>query len=207
MDTTENETIIQNLFIPFLLFVFMDLDKAIKQRHSARRFKSQKPDWREIMKAIDSARLAPLAGNIPTVKFILVSDAEKIAQLAEAAMQDFISTAHYVVVVCSDKKQLTRSYDERANKYSSQQAGAAIENFLLKIADLGLATCWVGAFSDSAVKRVLQLPEDIDVEAIFPIGYELKKSQQRMKPSLDSVLYFNIWKNKYMTKIRKPEAK
>jgi len=185
----------------------MDLDKAIKERHSARRFRIKKPDWRVIIEAVEAGTKAPLAGNIPTVKFILVSDKEKIAELAEAATQDFVATAHHVVVVCSDKTQCVRSYDERGGIYSRQQAGAAIENFLLKLTDLGLATCWIGAFSEETVKRALQIPDDIDVEALFPIGYEMEKTKQKTKPNLDSVLFFDVWKNKYMRPMRKPEAR
>jgi len=185
----------------------MDLDKTIKERHSTRRFSSKNVNWRDVIKAVDAARLAPLAGNIPTLKFIVVLDDEKISQLAEASQQDFVSQAQYVVVVCSDKSNSERSYDERADKYSKQQAGAAIENFLLKITELGLATCWIGFFVEEQIKRILQIPDNIDVEALFPIGYELPpKSKQRIKPNLDNVLYFDTWKNKYMEKWKKPEA-
>lgn len=185
----------------------MDLDKAIKERHSARRFKSKKPDWKKIIEAIESGNKAPLAGNIQTVKFILVSDKEKIAELAEAATQDFVATAEYILVVCSDNDQIKRSYDERGEKYSRQQAGAIIENFLLKITELGLATCWVGFFSEETVKNSLQIPDEVEVEAMFPIGYEMPpSSKQRKKPDLDDVLYFDVWKNKYMKPIKKPEA-
>jgi nitroreductase len=193
------------LYLPFFT-QNMQLDKAIKERHSVRRFSTKKVNWRDILKAIDFAKLAPLAGNIPTVKFIVVLDDDKIKQLANACQQDFVGTVQYIVVICSDPKQCVRSYDERGKKYSTQQAGAAIENFLLKITDLGLATCWVGAFSDEQVKRILEIPEDIEVEGIFPIGYEMPpKSKQKIKPSLDSTLYFNTWKNKYMKALKKPE--
>jgi nitroreductase len=185
----------------------MNLDKAIKTRHSVRRFSPNKVNWRDILKAIDSARLAPLAGNIPTLRFIVVLDDDKIQQLAEASQQDFIAQAQYVVVVCSVSEQCVRSYDERGRKYISQQAGASIENFLLKLTELGLGTCWIGAFSDEQVKRILQIPENVAVEGIFPVGYEMPpKSKQRSKPSLDSILYFNTWKNKYMKALKKPEA-
>ena len=185
----------------------MELDKAIKERHSARRFTSKKPDWRDILKALDIARLIPLAGNIPTLKFIVVDDKEKIEKLSEASQQDFVGTAKYIIVFCSDITNPERIYEERAKKYSAQQAGSAIQNFLLKITELGLSTCWIGAFSDDEVKRILQIPENIEVEALFPIGYEMPpKSKQRVKPDLDKILYFNIWKNKYMIPLRKPEA-
>ncbi|OGJ19056.1 hypothetical protein A3K73_01920 [Candidatus Pacearchaeota archaeon RBG_13_36_9] len=184
----------------------MDLDKAIRERHSVRRFKTKKPDYVKILEAIDAANKAPLAGNIPTIKFLLVSDKEKIQQLAEAAAQDFVATVHYVVVVCSDTANCTRTYEERGELYSTQQAGASIENFLLKITDLKLATCWVGAFSEKMVGRILQIPPDIKVEGIFPIGYEMGATKQRTKPFINSIVYFDFWGNEYMKPKRKPEA-
>ena len=177
----------------------MDFDKTIKERHCARKFKTtKKPNYREVLAAIDAASKAPLAGNIYSVKYILVQDNEKIRALAIAAQQKFIEEVDYVIVVCSDKKDLVRSYYKRAESYSKQSAGAAIENLFLKLTDLGLNTCWIGAFSDEIVRRILKIPDDIDVEAIMPIGYELGKGKQQTKPNLDNVLYFDEWKNKFM---------
>jgi nitroreductase len=177
----------------------MDIDHIIKERHCARKFKTtKKPDYRDIISAIEAASIAPLAGNIYAVKYILVQDKEKIKALAIAAQQDFIKDVDYVLVVCSDKKELVRSYYHRGEIYSRQEAGAAIENLFLKITDLGLATCWVGAFSDETVKRILKIPDEIDVEAMMPIGYELGKGKQQTKPNLDNVLFFDEWKNKFM---------
>lgn len=184
----------------------MDLDRCIKERYSCRKFKSKKPSWKDIIEAIEAATKAPYAGNIPTVKFILVSDQEKIRELAEASTQPFVGTVHYIVAICSSPKDCIRSYGERGKRYCKQEIGAAIENFLLKITDLKLATCWIGAFADGQVKKILRLPDDVEPEALFPIGYELGKMSQRKKPDLDNVLYFDFWKNKTMTPIRKPEA-
>jgi nitroreductase len=184
----------------------MELDDCIKKRHSVRTFKAKKPDYGKIFEAIECAIKAPTAGNIPTMKFILVSKKETIQELADAATQDFVSAVHYVVVVCSDNSNCIRSYGDRGEIYSLQQAGSAIQNFLLKIADLGLATCWVGAFSDKTVKRVLKIPNHVRVDGLFPIGYEMGKETQRKKPSLDSSIYFDMWNNEYMKPIRKPEA-
>jgi nitroreductase len=184
----------------------MQLDKSIEKRCSCREFKSKKPDWRKIIKAIDKARLAPLAGNIPSLKFILVSDKDTIKKLSKATNQEFVSQVHYIVVFVSNNKQLVRAYDKRGKRYCRQQAGAAIENFLLKIEDLGLSTCWVGAFADNSVKSILKIPEKLDVEALFPIGYAAQDDKQRKKPELDACLYFDKWDNKYMKPLRKPAS-
>jgi nitroreductase len=188
----------------------MELDKAIEKRRSARRFSSKKPNWRNIIDAVDAANKCPLAGNIYALRFVLVDDKEKILKLADAAQQQFFANIDYAVVVFSDKTQVVRSYGERGERYCRQQAGAAIQNFLLKIIDLGMAACWVGAFVDDEVKRVLEVPqpsEDILVEAIIPVGFDMPKlPAAKRDANLDNILWFNKWKNRQMHEMYKPEA-
>ena len=178
----------------------MELNKVIQSRHSVRKFSDKKPNWRDIIECIDTARYAPMAGNNFSLKFILVDDKETIAKLDEAASQHFLKQAQYVVVFCSIPTQTTRYYGDRGWDYLRQQAGAAMENFLLSIESKGLATCWVGHFLNKKVKEALKIPETVEVEAMFPIGYEHKiAAKPRQKINLDNVLYFNKYKNKKMT--------
>ena len=172
----------------------MELDKAIKGRSSVKKFNSKKPDWRDIIECIDVARYAPMAGGSYSPKFIIVDDPEKIKQIAEASQQHFIATAHYVVVACSNQGRTANAYGKQGEIYSRQQAGSAIQNFLLKIEEVGLSTCWVGYFVESQVKKTLAIPEGINVEAIFPIGFEYEKKRTRKAPiDLDRILYFNSY--------------
>jgi len=172
----------------------MELDKVIKSRKSIRKFKSQKPDYGKIIECIDAARFAPMAGNNFTLKFILIDDKKKIQKIADASQQAFIAQAQYIVVVCSNKERLVNAYEKRGEKFNKQQVGAAIENFLLKIQELGLSTCWVGYFVDEIIKRELKIPDEIEIEALFPIGYEYEKSfTQKHKIDLDAILYFNTY--------------
>ena len=177
----------------------MQLKDAIEQRRSVKRFHHLKPNWRKIIRAIDAARFAPSAGNKFVIKFILVSDEEKIVKLAEASQQDFVGTAKYVVVVVSDDSGLVQSYDERGVRYAAQQSGAAIENFLLALTEQKLVTTWVGYFYDNQVKRILDIPKGLHIEALFPIGKETKiKTKEKRKMDLDKILYFNKFGNKKM---------
>lgn len=189
----------------------MNLDKAIKGRKSVRHFSSKTPNWRKIIECIDAARYAPRAGNIFPLRFVIVNDEKIIEKLAEAAQQSFIAEARYVVVVCSDKKLMLSSFEDRTEKYIRQQAGASIQNFLLKIEEAGLETCWIGHFVDYLVKEAIGASGDVEVEAMFPIGKEATKmgaGRDEKYPviDLDNVLYFNKWKNKRMKKTRVIEA-
>ena len=172
----------------------MELDKAIKSRSSVRKFNSKKPDWRDIIECIDAARYAPMAGGSYSVKFIHVDDPEKIRNIAEACQQSFVGTVHYVVIACSNPGRTINSYGKQGEVYLRQQAGAALQNFLLKIEESGLSTCWVGYFVENQIKRELKIPEGTNVEAIFPIGFEYEKNRtKKARIDLDRILYFNSY--------------
>lgn len=172
----------------------MELDKAIKNRHSVRKFSNKKPEWRNVIECIDAVRYAPMAGNNFVLKFILVDNAEKISKIAEYADQSFIAKAKFVVVVCTNPSRPKNLYGENGEKWARQQAGAAIENFLLKIEDFKLGACWVGYFDEEKVKHELKIPDELFVEAVIPVGYELEKSKTRKaKIDLEKFLYFNSY--------------
>lgn len=178
----------------------MDLIKAIKARRSVNKFSNKTPDWRKIVRAIDSARYAPSAGNIFNMKFVLVSDEQKIKEIAKATQQNFVYSAKYIVVAVSDDSKLVKMYKEKGVRYSSQQAGAAIENFLLALTEFGLETTWVGYFYEDEVRDALNIPEGHVIEAVFPIGLALKstKKESVKKIELENTLYFDKWGNKLM---------
>ena len=185
----------------------MDLNKAIHSRRSVKKFSSQKPDWRDIIEAIDSVRYAPMAGGNYSLRFILVDNKEKIIKIADSAQQDFIKKVDFIVVACSKPSRTINSYGKDGEVYFRQQAGAAIENFLLSVQNYGLGTCWIGHFVESEVKKLLAIPDDVHVEALFPIGYEFKKPRTKKVPiDLDKILYFNKYGDKKMVPAKRFDA-
>ena len=186
----------------------MNFDTVLKKRCSIRKYSTAKVSLHEITKVAEASRFSPMAGNIHTVRLIIINEEKKKAELAEAAMQQyFIADAPYLIVICSDITQLSRSYKNQAEKYARQQAGAAIENMFLKATDLGLATCWVGAFDEKKVKTILNIPQNIHVEAILPIGRSTKKPRKaKKKPDLKMIAYFNKWGQGEIKPAKKPPA-
>jgi len=174
----------------------MKLDDAIDKRRSIRKFSSKKVRWDYLLEAIDAALKAPFAGNMNNLKFIIVQDQELINRLAECCQQDWINDASYVVVLCGDYSKLETVYQDRHDKYAKQHAGAAIENFLLKITDLKLASCWIGAFTENYIREALKIPENIEIEAILPVGYPKPaiKIKKPRKAPLEKIIRWDAWK-------------
>lgn len=177
----------------------MGFESLAKKRASIKRYSDKKVKIETVMKLIETANLAPSPGNLPIVRYLIVENKDSIKRIAEACMQDFIEEANLLIIICSDSNQTKIMYDKRAKTYVKQHVGAAIENLLLHITELGLASCWVGAFSDTIIKTMLKIPDDIEIEAILPLAYPSKidKTTQKKKPSLGSRVFFEIYNNKF----------
>ena len=180
----------------------MQLKDAIEKFHNVKRFSQKKPDWRDIVECIDTARYAPMAGDNFTLKFILIDDHETIQKLAQYSQQQFIQDTQYVIVICSNPKRTKTLYKERGEKYVTGQAGAAIQNILLSLTEKKLNTYWVRHFVDSMIKTELKIPQDIEIEALLPIGYEFGKTKKKEKIDLNAILYFKKWRNKRLKPLK-----
>ena len=174
----------------------MNFDKVIEKRRSVKSFKDKRVSWKLILEAIDAAIHGPFANNHNNLMFIIVENADTIKKIAEAADQDWINDAGVVVAVCSNIEPLEQLYNERGRIYARQQAGAAIETFLLKAVDLGLAGCWVGSYDDEKLRAILNIPNEIQIEAIIPAGYEAGKTSGKRKRDLDTVIYWEVWEQR-----------
>lgn len=180
----------------------MDFKETIKKRVSIRKYSDKKPKIEDVVKAIENANLAPSPGNLAILRYLIIENPDKIEKIAGACQQEFIKEAKILVVFLSDSKDTEIMYDKRAKKYIKQHVGAAAENFLLSLTDMGLVSCWIGAWSDVTLRDILVIPDNVEIEAIFPVAYQMKieKKKQKIKPKIESRLYFEVWKNKY----RKP---
>ena len=172
----------------------MDFNHVVKKRKSVRDFSKKKVDWRHILEAVESALEGPYAGNFNHIKFIIIEDFGRIKEISAMSEQGWIANASAIIVVCNDETNLENLYGERGRIFSRQQAGAAIQSFLLKLTDIGIGSCWVGAYDDKNLKQKLNIPENIQIEAVIPVGYEDKPGKEKKeKRSLESALYWEQW--------------
>lgn len=173
----------------------MELDKVIKERRSVRYFENKEVSLDDISKILDCARLSPSSGNVQNWSFIIVKD--KINEIAELSYdQNWIKTSSCLIVVCSRMKEISKLYgDKGKNLFAIQNCAIASYAIMLKAKDLGIGSCWIGAFDYDAVKELLDIGKDIDVQAIIALGYG-RSAPRYEREILDSIVYFEKWKNK-----------
>jgi nitroreductase len=166
----------------------MDVSVAIKGRRSVRSYKDLEIENDKIDKILEAGRLSPSANNRQKWKFIVVKNAETKKKLASAAMnQSFIGQAPVVLVACAteSKAVMTCGHPTYAVDLS-----IAFAYMLLQAYELGLGTCWIGAFSEDEVKSVLGVPQHVRVVALSPLGYPATEALGRTRKSLDEIICF-----------------
>jgi len=150
----------------------MDVIEVILKRRSVRKFKEKEVPKEKIEKLKEALIWAPSAGNLQARKFYFVFDKETNKKLAKAALnQNFIAEAPLVVVGCCDLKKISWYGERGRNLYTICDVSAAIENLLLVATSEGLGTCWVGAFDESEVSKILNLSKNEKPIVIVPVGF------------------------------------
>jgi nitroreductase len=170
----------------------MNIIDIIKNRRSVRDFTDQEIPEDAANILIEAIRWAPSAGNLQSRKFYFVFNKDIRNKLAQAGLKpgfvSFIANAPLVIVACVDYR-LASQYKERGKLlYCIQDCAASVQNLLLAAHDLGLGTCWVGAFKEETLREILGLPENLRPVAIVPVGYPARtpKAPERL-PVADAV--------------------
>jgi len=166
----------------------MDVFTAISQRRSVRAYKAIEVEEEKLKKILEAARLSPSASNRQEWKFIVVRNKETKKKLARAAFgQSFIGEAPVVLVACGTESKAIMACGQPAYTVDVSIACAFM---ILQACDLGLGTCWIGAFKEDEVKKLLKIPDSVRVVAMLPLGYPDEGPSQRSRKGLDQIICF-----------------
>lgn len=134
----------------------------------------------EIGFILSCAGTAPSAGNREAWDVLVVTDQELKWALAQAAFdQPHVEQAPVLFVVCANYIRSMSRYGERGILYAVQDATIAATYMMLAVHAQGLSSCWTGAFEESEVKGILDLPQHIRPIAILAAGRESDTTRER----------------------------
>lgn len=169
----------------------MNIEKIISERFSCRGYKNKKISNKDLNIILEAGIKAPNAGNLQAWKFVVVDKEEIKEQITKVALdQRWMMQAPLFIVICSDLNKLRRYYLAKYKLYAVQDTSLAAENIMLMAFSMKIKSCFVGAFDDNAVKRILRLPDHIEPYCIITLGYSNERKTSK-RNSLNYYLSFN----------------
>lgn len=149
--------------------------ELVKDRYSVRSFKKDAIEGEKLDAIIEAGRVAPTACNNQPQKIYIVKSEEKLNALSGVCR--FTFGAPTILVIGYDKERDWKN--KLMPGYGSGETDAAIvcTHMMLAAWELGIGSCWVGYFNADDVARALELPENIVVTAMLPIGYPAENAE------------------------------
>lgn len=172
----------------------MNVYDAIRIRKSVRSFQKKEVPDEVLYRILSAARLAPSARNRQEWRFVIVKNPETRRKLAEAAKkQMFIAEAPIVIACCAEAEDLNYVMTCGQLAYPIDLA-IIIDHITIIAAAEGLGTCWIGAFYEEEVKKILNIPEKKRVVQLLPLGYPTDISiVEKNRLPLEKIVKYEKW--------------
>lgn len=158
----------------------MDVFEAVEKRFSVRKFKSDPIPPQVLTRVLEAARRAPSWANEQATRYILVTDPQQKALLAQTLTHRnpssrAIEAAPVLIGLCY-VKGASGYYKGKAltsleGKWGFFDAGLAAAQLTLAAVAEGLGTVHVGALDIEKAAALLDVPDDVQFLELIPLGY------------------------------------
>ncbi|MDD3243323.1 MAG: nitroreductase family protein [Eubacteriales bacterium] len=166
----------------------MTVWESIQARKSIRAYTDEPVGEEALRRILEAGVIAPSAANRQTWRIIAVRDADTRQKMMEACNgQTMVGQAPVVLVVCAGEDRPMPCGQHTA----PVDCSIALSFMMLEATELGLGTCWLGAFSQEKVKDVLDIPEDYQVVAVSPLGHPAAQGRPRDRKAFEDIVSYD----------------
>ena len=147
----------------------MDLLKLMSDRYSCRRYSPEIVKDEDILKILEAGRIAPTAHNEQPQRIYVVKSEEGKEKLMKDFKFNFKAPCYLVCGYNIDeawKNPLDNDKDS-----GEVDISIVMTHMMLMAEELGLATCWIGYMDPEAIRKNLEIPENIKIVGVFSLGY------------------------------------
>jgi nitroreductase len=115
---------------------------------------------------------------------------ESLKQLIEVGVMDWPDEVLDSVVLGSDLFAPYRLGEQVMTIRAGEQVMIAVAYMTLEAVNQGLGTCWVGAMSPKDAHKVMNLPDNLFVQALIPLGYPDEDPKPRPRKDFDEIVFW-----------------
>jgi nitroreductase len=166
----------------------MEVMQAILDRRSIRKYDSRPIEQEKLDKIAEAFRQSPSARNAQNWKMIIVRSPylkERIKK-ATLAQNAFIDEAPVMLVYVGTNPGVMSN----GHRADSIDLSIGVSYSILEAWELGLGTCWMASYREDWVREALDLPEDMSVVAITPLGYPAEQPDAKPRKPLAEVVEY-----------------
>lgn len=166
----------------------MEVFHCIRKRREIRDYLEKPIPPEALKKILESGRLAPSSKNTQPWHFIVIRKKEtlrKISQLTPTG--EHIGRAPLAIALFMENAKLPEVDGARA-----------MQNMMLAAWELGVGSCWVTNFDETAVKQALGVPNHLKLITVAPFGYpvEPRTTRKKKRKTLDEIVHYDRWGKK-----------
>ncbi|MFC0414018.1 nitroreductase family protein [Cytobacillus solani] len=169
----------------------MEVIEAVKTRRSTRSFDPRVLPT-EIMKDIENAILnSPSGSNAQESHFVIVQDERQIKNMKRFA-PGLSGNPAAIVVLCSNANEsFIRGGKDSEEVLRFVNLGIAAAYILLTAHSDGVGNCPVRSFHKESIKRILDLPPEIEPELLISLGYADRPPRPKTSKHVQEVISFD----------------
>jgi nitroreductase len=149
--------------------------EKIISRRTTRKFEQKQVPKEVLERCVDAARLSPCGSNRQPLKYVIVDDEEQLKKvfkatrwagsLPEYSPADNEAPSAYVAILL----------DKNIRERPGHDAGIAAMSISMVAFDDGVASCMLGGIDRAVLRKVLEVPEHLDILMLVALGYAAEK--------------------------------
>jgi nitroreductase len=139
----------------------MDVFDAVKTVLAVRQYKPDPIPDDALHRIVEAGRLTGSASNRQPWHFVVVTEPDTIKELGRLVTTGpYIEAAPAAIVVATEN-----------SSWGLSDASRAIQSMLLTAWGEGIGSNWAGGPGMAQLKPLLNIPDELDVIAVLPLGY------------------------------------
>jgi nitroreductase len=162
------------------------IDKVLNRR-SIRKYKNEPVSEAAMQNILEAGRLAPSATNMQPWHFVIARDKRTKEAFSYGGFNKFVSNASFIIL------GFYRQSEVIIEKLSLMDVTIALQNMVIAACVQGIGSCWMGAFDESKLREILNIPADSRLVGAISFGIPDENPNQPTKKQLGEIFHFDKW--------------
>lgn len=167
----------------------MEFIDVINERYSVRGYLDKEVEQEKLEYVLKTATIAPTGVNNQPFKVYVINAKKYKDELSKIYSAEWFVEAPYVLaVVALRNESWVRPWDSK--NISDIDATIVMDHIILAATDVGLGTCYIGAFKKYRAHQFLELDENEEVVLFTPLGYANAEPRETPRKELDEFVVY-----------------